>query len=243
MHYSSPFSSPILFYVSLDDEQEPPIDPSWFTPSQILYDTFIPAIHTVHLGKLDLRNNSTITTTAATGNQEASREETLIVEKPILHPYFNLKSQGDDPPYPDIAILKLYGSSKFVQKYVTLDNPQVESDWTMMQQQLQQQQKPQEEEVITMGYGVDESQSKSDVLKQTTLEYVPNDKCKAQGLWELLKDDMICASGQGERDSCQGDSGGPLIWEKNNYEDLQVGIVSWGVGCADPMYPGVCKLL
>eukprot|EP00804_Cyclotella_cryptica_P000300 CCRYP_010233-RA/>CCRYP_010233-RA protein AED:0.20 eAED:0.20 QI:1126/1/1/1/1/1/5/120/1388 len=110
----------------------------------------------------------------------------------------------------------------------------------MIEQQSQLQQMPQEEIFITMGYGVDESQSKSDVLKQTKLLYVPNDVCEALGLWDLLKDDMMCASGQGERDSCQGDSGGPLIWEKkNNDGDLQVGIVSWGIGCADPKYPGV----
>ena len=37
--------------------------------------------------------------------------------------------------------------------------------------------------------------------------------------------------------SCQGDSGGPIILADGT--DTQVGIVSWGVGCADPIYPGV----
>jgi trypsin len=36
---------------------------------------------------------------------------------------------------------------------------------------------------------------------------------------------MICAGASG-RDSCQGDSGGPLT-----VGDIQVGIVSFGIGC------------
>ena len=48
------------------------------------------------------------------------------------------------------------------------------------------------------------------------------------------------------RDSCQGDSGGPLIAETEKYSDSinkrysWIGIVSFGVGCAEPGYPGDC---
>jgi trypsin len=46
---------------------------------------------------------------------------------------------------------------------------------------------------------------------------------------------MICAAVPGGgKDACQGDSGGPLV------VGVQlVGIVSWGVGCAEAEYPGV----
>ncbi|KAK5644283.1 hypothetical protein RI129_008128 [Pyrocoelia pectoralis] len=48
-----------------------------------------------------------------------------------------------------------------------------------------------------------------------------------------ISNTMICFASPG-KDSCQGDSGGPLV-----VDEKQVGIVSWGYGCADRNYPGV----
>lgn len=44
---------------------------------------------------------------------------------------------------------------------------------------------------------------------------------------------MFCAAAR-STDACQGDSGGPI-----QINGILVGVVSWGVGCADPYYPGV----
>ena len=52
----------------------------------------------------------------------------------------------------------------------------------------------------------------------------------------IVTPNMICASRDG-KDACIGDSGGPLIILGD--EDILVGVVSFGNGCADPDYARV----
>lgn len=48
----------------------------------------------------------------------------------------------------------------------------------------------------------------------------------------------ICAASPKARDACQGDSGGPLL-VRDGHLLIQIGIVSFGYGCAQPGFAGV----
>ena len=51
---------------------------------------------------------------------------------------------------------------------------------------------------------------------------------------------MICAGypGVGGKDSCRRDGGGPLVCNDNG-KAVIAGVVSWGIECGSPNYPGV----
>uniref|UniRef100_A0A3Q2DTD4 Peptidase S1 domain-containing protein n=1 Tax=Cyprinodon variegatus TaxID=28743 RepID=A0A3Q2DTD4_CYPVA len=54
-----------------------------------------------------------------------------------------------------------------------------------------------------------------------------------------ITDNMICAGFQeGIKGPCFGDSGGPLV-SKQGDRWIQAGVVSFGVGCAEPKFPAV----
>ncbi|XP_057562651.1 putative serine protease 42 [Hippopotamus amphibius kiboko] len=55
---------------------------------------------------------------------------------------------------------------------------------------------------------------------------------------DVVLEGMICGYNGIGKDSCQGDSGGPLVCQYNTTW-VQIGIVSWGVGCGRKVSPGV----
>lgn len=109
--------------------------------------------------------------------------------------------------------------------------------------------------VEVMGWGDTDpsewSQRLSDKLHAVEVNVVSNEQCsQAKGYvgWfnyesyeGAITTSMLCAK-DSNQDSCQGDSGGPLVMKGNDSSganDVQVGVVSWGVGCADSSFPGV----
>lgn len=102
---------------------------------------------------------------------------------------------------------------------------------------------PQGTRATVIGWGVMDSGSASNVLREVTVPLVDLRTCRqSYGIFNTkVTDNMICAGEKiGGVDSCQGDSGGPLmVLDEATAQYYQVGIVSWGDGCAEPNYYGV----
>ncbi|XP_040211888.1 serine protease 27-like [Rana temporaria] len=84
-------------------------------------------------------------------------------------------------------------------------------------------------------------------LQEVQLALISNNNCEAmyQSLFKvkpkdpMIKADMMCAGyKKGKKDACKGDSGGPLVYKVDGTW-VQVGIINWGIGCAQPNLPGV----
>ncbi|HEU0132478.1 MAG TPA: serine protease [Mycobacteriales bacterium] len=73
-------------------------------------------------------------------------------------------------------------------------------------------------------------------LRYVDVQAVSDNEC-AQTNFGVDKPTALCA-GALLKDSCQGDSGGPLFY-MNGAARIQMGIVSYGTGCAVPKFPGV----
>jgi len=106
-------------------------------------------------------------------------------------------------------------------------------------------------DVTVMGWG--DTNKDKDIkelateLMEVEVTVISDEECEEsrsveQG-WEYDYNDqitgnMMCAENIEEKDSCQGDSGGPLVIRSDS-GDMQVGVVSWGIGCAHDDFPGV----
>ncbi|GAA3531064.1 serine protease [Amycolatopsis ultiminotia] len=80
-------------------------------------------------------------------------------------------------------------------------------------------------------------------LRKADVPFVDDKTCQAQGAGygDLKPDAELCAGNvdDGGVDTCQGDSGGPLFRRDESGKWTQLGITSWGDGCARAHAPGV----
>lgn len=91
------------------------------------------------------------------------------------------------------------------------------------------------EELITIGYGyITQDGPLSSNLLEVKVNVTNFATCDADYNNELDAASTFCAASPG-KDSCGGDSGGPIL----NANGTIVGIVSLGIGCALPQFPGV----
>lgn len=182
----------------------------------------------------------------------ADTVDNLLFERLILHPNYTGYQPARDGDSElnlqhDVMLVKLYGGSD--KQVVRLHNPNTDSELELY------------EEMVVTGWGDTNPDYGEpdfpDILHYASVKYIPNDVCddfngftyvegNDQPLYfdytGKLSEDMMCAIDWGGQDACQGDSGGGLIRlgsAGNGRDDVQMGIVSWGVACGDSDFAGV----
>jgi len=101
---------------------------------------------------------------------------------------------------------------------------------------------PEGTDCTVIGWGTTENGNLASVLQKVVVPVVSDKQCNAyynpNGM--TVADSMICGGfDEGGKDSCQGDSGGAFMCHTAGAAHELSGIVSWGIGCAEPHFPGV----
>lgn len=150
--------------------------------------------------------------------------KTIQIEKEIPYRKYNEKTEDGD-----YMLLKLAEEVSDVV-FPSLSLKSFTSDFTIKTL------------LTTMGFGDTSFEGKiSKTLLEVALNFVPQRMCEKifATVESEITEKMLCAGSLEEKDACQGDSGGPLVLKGlKPKQDVVVGIVSWGIGCADG-YPGV----
>jgi len=165
----------------------------------------------VRLGEHDLRSNS----------------ESGVVERRVARIYSHSNFKKSPHFWNDIAILKLDRSVDYSSSIqpVCLDWSQADLSGLP---------------ATTIGWGrTSDGGPQSRLLREVEVQIWTQSSCKATyRSVATVRDEMVCASRPG-KDSCTGDSGGPLLMCGQGKGCQQVGVASWGIGCAVSKYPGV----
>jgi len=174
-----------------------------------------------------LRVNSDTVLIAVLGEfDKANKEEqevSIRTKKIIMHPQYDPQSLDYD-----IALLKLEAPLDF---NVYIRPVCLPGSYTKFDERST---------CYVTGFGrTQQGGELAGMLRMAKVPLVSKETCEAAYGKEKITDRMICAGfPKGGIDACQGDSGGPLscLYEGRWY---LTGVVSWGVGCAQPNAYGV----
>ncbi len=168
--------------------------------------------------------NNTSVRVGGTNNYAAGGDIYTAAEI-IQHPNYNANTYNND-----IALIRLDNPIQFdnnVQPVLLVCDQQVDLGVEDVGQMSW----------IT-GWGNDEGTANNP--DQLQVVDVPITETSNYGGNQIDADMIMAGYSNGGYDSCQGDSGGPMVVLATDDETyLQVGVVSWGYGCAEAGYPGV----
>ncbi len=177
-----------------------------------------------------------------TGSNNLKDESAQILDVAAIR-IFETTQVGRSPvdsSFGDIALLRLAEPT---------DLPPVKLEFPFAVGSLEALGEDPDPQATVVGWGArmfDENEGPGDfatLLHRVAVPIVPNDACAAAydtvGV-EILPS-HICAGAltQGGVGTCNGDSGGPILISDGNNGWVQIGITSFGFGCANPDFPGV----
>eukprot|EP00978_Attheya_sp_CCMP212_P000470 scaffold908_cov47-Attheya_sp.AAC.2 len=178
----------------------------------------VPNAYSVHIGRYDLN---------VLNGDKRWDYEVLKIEEKIIHPLYD-----DETNLGDLVIFQLESSSELGTIVTMQNSTTISQSSDILGTNL-----------TVIGWGATKVNGEmSDRLQEVVVNQVSNTQCNSMfGGRDRIKPSMICASLPGQ-DACQGDSGGPLLHlgdDLQGEDDIVVGLVSFGIGCAHPNYPGV----
>lgn len=162
-------------------------------------------------------------------NLQSNQGQEIAMQRELPHPSYNDRTTDQDYMLVFLKTPATLGNDvKLIKPNKDSSSPSVGRD------------------VTVVGWGDtdkrDEVSKLSDVLMEVKVNVISNQDCDdSSGTIDGYSDsykgqitqNMLCAK-TNRKDSCQGDSGGPLV-----QDNTQVGVVSWGIGCASDHFPGV----
>ena len=161
--------------------------------------------------------------------QEGSEQVRTVIQV-VVHPsYFGSGPYGKDN---DIALLKLEKPATINSRVHTIGLLESPVDNALVADNAP---------VTVTGWGdTTEGGALATVLQEVGVVVAPQNLCASFYAPSPITANMLCAgSAVGGKDSCQGDSGGPLVASSSPGVWKQAGIVSFGIGCGQALYPGV----